>query len=212
MDIYLIRHTEVAVGRTVSYGQSDVELATNYTEQRDRILAHLATETDPSVVRPGRRSDSVSPAYLFSSPLNRCRLLANDLATSSQVDLTSVEFDDRIKELNFGDWEMTPWAEIPRSSLDPWMADFVNVGPPRGETFQELFDRVGEFWQEKIVSLAVQNTGPVYIITHGGVIRSLLCLFLDLSLQNAYRINLDYGSLTKLTTNGQHYTIQYVNR
>ena len=197
MDIYLIRHTEVAVGRSVSYGQSDVELATNYVEQRDRILTQLPTDR---------------PAYLFSSPLNRCRLLANDLATSAEIDLKSVQFDDRIKELNFGDWEMTPWADIPRSTLDPWMNDFVNVGPPNGETFQDLFDRVGTFWQEKISQLAAENVGPVYIITHGGVIRALLCLFLDLSLQNAYRVHLDYGSLTKLTTNGQHYTIQYVNR
>ena len=135
MDIYLIRHTEVAVGRTVSYGQSDVELATNYPEQRDRILAQLPTD---------------KPAHLFSSPLNRCRLLANDLATNAEVDLQSVQFDDRIKELSFGDWEMTPWADIPRSSLDPWMEDFVNVGPPNGETFQELFERVGAFWQEKL--------------------------------------------------------------
>jgi len=197
MDIYLIRHTEVAVGRSVSYGQSDVELATNYVEQRDRILTQLPTDR---------------PAYLFSSPLNRCRLLANDLATSAEIDLKSVQFDDRIKELNFGDWEMTPWADIPRSTLDPWMNDFVNVGPPNGETFQDLFDRVGAFWQEIISPLAAENAGPVYVITHGGVIRALLCLFLDLSLQNAYRVHLDYGSLTKLTTNGQHYTIQYVNR
>jgi alpha-ribazole phosphatase len=197
MDIYLIRHTEVAVGRSVSYGQSDVELATNYPEQRDRILTHLPPD---------------APAHLFSSPLNRCRLLANDLATSAEIDLKSVQFDDRIKELNFGDWEMTPWADIPRSTLDPWMADFVNVPPPNGETFQDLFDRVRAFWEEKIIPLAIKNTGPVYIITHGGVIRALLCLFLDLSLQNAYRIHLDYGSLTKLTTDGQHYTIQYVNR
>lgn len=197
MDIYLIRHTEVAVGRTVSYGQSDVELATNYAEQRDRILTQLPTDR---------------PAYLFSSPLNRCRLLANDLATSAEIDLKLVQFDDRIKELNFGDWEMTPWTDIPRSTLDPWMNDFVNVGPPNGETFQDLFDRVGAFWQEIISPLATENAGPVYVITHGGVIRALLCLFLDLSLQNAYRVHLDYGSLTKLTTNGQHYTIQYVNR
>ncbi len=197
MDIYLIRHTEVAVGRAVSYGQSDVELATNYAEQRDRILTHLPTDR---------------PAYLFSSPLNRCRLLANDLAISAEIDLKSVQFDERIKELNFGDWEMTPWADIPRSTLDPWMNDFVNVGPPNGESFQDLSDRVESFWQEIISPLVIQNAGPVYIITHGGVIRALLCLFLDLSLRNAYRIHLDYGSLTKLTTDGQHYTIQYVNR
>lgn len=197
MDIYLIRHTEVAVGRSVSYGQSDVELAANYSEQRDRILTHLSPN---------------SPAHLFSSPLNRCRLLANDLAIAAELNVQSVQFDDRIKELHFGDWEMTPWADIPRSSLDPWMADFVHISPPNGETFSQLMERVTGFWHEKIIPLATQNTGPVYIITHGGVIRALLCLFLDLSLHNAYRIHLDYGSLTKLTTDGQYYTIQYINR
>ncbi len=202
MDVYLIRHTEVAVGRSISYGQSDVELASNYAEQRDRILSHLPTHIDPSD----------RPAYLFSSPLTRCSLLANDLARSAEIDLQLVQFDDRIKELNFGDWEMTPWADIPRATLDPWMADFVNVGPPNGETFNQLFERVGSFWQEKITPLATQQGGPVYLITHGGVIRALLCLFLDLSLQNAYRIHLDYGSLSKLTTDGNHYTLGYINR
>lgn len=197
MDIYLIRHTEVAVGRSVSYGQSDVELATNYVEQRDRILGQLPTDR---------------PAYLFSSPLTRCRLLAEDLARSAEVDVATVQFDDRLKEVHFGDWEMTPWADIPRATLDAWMADFVNVGPPNGENFQTVFDRVGAFWQEKISPLASQKGGPVYVITHGGVIRALLCLFLDLSLQNAYRIHLDYGALTKLTTDGRFYTIQYINR
>ncbi|AQG78586.1 histidine phosphatase family protein [Spirosoma montaniterrae] len=213
MDVYLIRHTEVAVGRSVAYGQSDVDLADAYDEQRDRLLAHLPTDA----------------AAIFSSPLTRCRRLADDIAGSmaagSRIETAPgqtalidahrpvVVHDDRLKEYHFGDWEMVPWATIDRAALDPWMADFVTVRVPNGENFQDLFDRVSRFWREQILPLAETQPGqPVFIVTHGGVIRALLCLFLDLSLHNAYRINLDYGAVTKLTLTDLSYTIQYINR
>lgn len=218
MDIYLIRHTEVSVGRSVAYGQTDVDLADTYDEQRDRLRTHLPEE-------PGW----MVPAAIFSSPLSRCRRLADDLAAmlsgGSQIETAPgqtavvdahrpvVQYDDRLKEFHFGDWEMTPWTDIGRELLDPWMADFVNIRTPNGENFGDVFARVGAFWREQILPLADTNSGrPVFIISHGGVIRALLCLFLDLSLQNAYRINLDYGAVTKLTLMGSSYTIQYINR
>lgn len=213
MDIYLIRHTEVTVGRSVAYGQSDVELADTYAEQRDQLLTHLPAD----------------PARIFSSPLSRCRQLATDLAVAlaggSRIETApgqtalvdehpiTVQLDDRLKEYHFGDWEMVPWAQIERPRLDAWMADFVNVPTPNGESFRDLATRVGAFWQAEIVALAGVGTDrPVLVVSHGGVIRALLCLFLDLSLQNAYRINLDYGAVTKLTLVGSSYTIQYINR
>lgn len=213
MDIYLIRHTEVSVGRGVAYGQTDVELADSYEEQRDRLRAHLPED----------------PAAIFSSPLARCRRLADDLAVAlavgSQIETAPgqtavvdahrpvVQYDDRLKEYHFGDWEMRAWSDIGRELLDPWMADFVNVRPPNGENFGDLFARISLFWREAILSLSETHSGrPVFIVSHGGVIRALLCLFLDLSLQNAYRINLDYGAVTKLTLTGSSYTIQYINR
>lgn len=213
MDIFLIRHTEVSVGRSVAYGQTDVDLAEVYEEQRDRLRTHLPED----------------PAVIFSSPLNRCRRLAEDLveamAVGSQIETAPgqttvvdahrpvVLYDHRLKEYHFGDWEMKPWSEIGRELLDPWMADFVNIPTPNGENFNDVFTRVGAFWNEQILPLAETHSGrPVFIVSHGGVIRALLCLFLDLSLQNAYRINLDYGAVTKLTLTGSSYTIQYINR
>lgn len=218
MDIYLIRHTEVAVGRSVAYGHTDVDLTDTYPEQRDRLQTHLPDEA----------------SVIFSSPLTRCRRLANDLAAglngdnqietapgqSALVDAhqPTVCFDDRLKEFSFGDWEMTPWSDIDRVALDRWMADFVNVATPNGENFSHVFDRVGAFWREQILTLVdAPDRRPVLIVAHGGVIRALLCLLLGLSLQNAYRLNLDYGAVTKLTVNqsdqtGITYTIQYINR
>lgn len=196
MTVYLIRHTEVAVGKSVCYGGSDVQLANNYQEQLVLLRKHLPV-SDPDVV--------------FSSPLTRCRKLAEDLTWSSQRDY--VQYDDRLREYNFGNWEMLPWSDIPRDALDVWMADFVNLAPHNGDSFQGLFDRVCAFWHEQVLPLAEAETPKtVYLVGHGGVIRALLCLFLELPLQSAYRLHLDYGAVSKLTVQSGTYTVAYINR
>lgn len=196
MTIYLIRHTEVAVGKSVCYGGSDVELATNYDEQLVKLLLHLP---------------ATAPHVVFSSPLSRCRQLAWDIAPSQAKEY--IRFDDRLREYNFGDWEMLPWGDIPREELDAWMVDFVNLAPHKGDSFQQVFDRVSAFWHEKVLPLAdAESPKTVYIVSHGGVIRALLCLFLELPLQNAYRLHLDYGAVSKLTVQNGTYTVAYINR
>jgi alpha-ribazole phosphatase len=203
MTIYLIRHTEVAVERGVAYGQTDVALANTYEEQRDHLLRHLPR----------------NPVAVFSSPLSRCQQLAEDLAKTlagSQTDDAQpalVQYDDRLKEYFFGDWEMMTWDAIGREKLDPWMADFVSIATPNGESFTDLATRVRAFWEEEIRPLGENQAGQsVLVVSHGGVIRALLCILLELPLQNAYRLNLDYGAVTKLTLAGNACTVQYVNR
>ena len=218
MDIYLIRHTEVAVGRQMAYGQADVDLTDSYPEQLARLQAHLPDQ----LLLP-------HPALIFSSPLKRCRRLANDLAASltigSQIETApgqttvvdaqrpSVQLDDRLKELLFGDWELTPWADLPPDELRTWRADFVTIRIPNGESFGDLFERVSAFWNEQISPLIdAQSNQPIFIVSHGGVIRALLCLLMALPLQNAYRINLDYGAVSKITLTRSTTTVQYINR
>ncbi len=206
MKLYLIRHTEVTVERGICYGQSDVPLADNFADQRDRLLTLLPTH---------------SPMTVFSSPLSRCRQLAESIH-EVVGGARAILFDDRLLELNFGQWEMKPWSQIPAAELDGWMADFVTVSPSGGESFQKLAQRVEALWQEIILPLTLspahsQRAGSVCVVAHGGVIRALLCLFLGLPLLNAYRLHLDYGSLcqVKITAgpSGQPtYLVESINR
>ncbi len=195
LTVYLIRHTEVAVEKGLCYGGSDVALATNYPEQRNRVLAQLHARPD----------------VVFSSPLSRCRRLAEDLAHNAPQ--LAVAYDERLREYQFGNWELTPWSDIPRDDLDAWMADFVHQAPHGGDSFLTLYDRVTAFWAERVLPLADANVpGTVYVVAHGGVIRALLCLFLDVPLQNAYRLHLDYGAVSRLVIQNQTYTVTYINR
>jgi alpha-ribazole phosphatase len=96
MDVYLVRHTTPDVDSGVCYGQADVGLADSFESEwlilRSK-LAHLATPV------------------VFSSPLQRCAKLAQRAV--DHFNFSSPFIDARLMELNFGDWELKAWQDIP---------------------------------------------------------------------------------------------------
>ena len=172
MEIYLVRHTETQCEKGICYGQSDVALQTNYEQQFKHIKDQLPTD-----------------AVFYSSPLQRCMLLAEFV---SEGKFTT---DPRLMEMHFGDWELQSWDNIAPEEINPWMADFVNIAVPNGESFLQLHQRVTHFMQTE---LQQKNTKPIVIITHAGVIRSILCKLTNLPLQDAFTNKVDFGQVLKL--------------
>ena len=171
MEIYLIRHTAVQASG-ICYGHSDVPLADTFAAE----VAALRPKLPPL------------PYRVFSSPARRCVALAEAVAT----DLT---LDERLREMNFGAWENRLWAELPRAETEPWMADYVTLAPPAGETFGAVQQRAAAFLTELT---AAAPAAPTLVFTHGGTIRALVCHCLELRLRNAFRLQVDYASVTRL--------------
>lgn len=119
---------------------------------------------------------------LWTSPLQRCRQLASLLHPAPVV-------DDRLAEMNFGAWEGRPWDDIPRSELDAWAADVAAYAPPGGESPRQLQARALAFVNELTVPEAV-------IVTHAGVIRTLLAWAQQLPAERWCELNFAYGSHT----------------
>lgn len=175
MEIYLVRHTETICEKGICYGQSDVDIAAPFDEIFDRIISELPSQ-----------------AVIFSSPLKRCSILAKDIQKNTNA--ISYQEDDRLKEMNFGDWELKPWDEIPPEELNPWMEDFVNIPVSNGESFTELHSRVGGFLTEQISDLK----HPVIIVAHAGIIRSILCHQTSLPLKEAFQNKVDFGEVIRI--------------
>ncbi|UKJ06290.1 alpha-ribazole phosphatase [Solitalea lacus] len=184
MDIYLIRHTEVNIAKGICYGQSDLDVLQDSVQQTSEQL---------SLLLPQNKT-------LYSSPLKRCKTLASHLTNQ-------VLFDDRLMEMNFGDWELQDWNNINQAELNPWMEDFVNIQVPNGESFVQLHGRTVDFINELINNQEKQ----IVIITHAGVIRSWLCEVLGIPLKNAFKLAIDYGSVSKLSFNYNHWSVQFIN-
>lgn len=92
-------------------------------------------------------------------------------------------------ELNFGEWEMKAWESIPPEQMQRWMADFVKLSPPKGESYTMLAKRLETFLQ-KISNLE----GDTLVCTHAGLMRAVFAWVLGLPLENAFRLRLSYAS------------------
>jgi alpha-ribazole phosphatase len=141
-------------------------------------------------------------AVFYSSPLRRCRKLATDLTDGT------IHFDDRLKELDFGEWELQRWDEIDSGELEKWMKDFVNVRCPGGESFLELRDRVTDWWNE----LNEEDYEAVVVVTHAGVIRCLLCHVLEMPFSNGFRLTIEHGNMAAVSVSDNRYEVKFINR
>ena len=121
---------------------------------------------------------------LWSSPLLRCRELAERLHPHPL-------FDERLAEMNFGTWEGRPWDDIPRAELDAWAADVAGYAPPGGESPRSLQARALDF----VAGLSVPEA---VIVTHAGVIRTLLAHWQGLPPERWTELVFAYGSCTRV--------------
>jgi alpha-ribazole phosphatase len=174
MEIYLVRHTETICEKGICYGQSDVAILEPFDEIFSRIVSELPSE-----------------AVIFSSPLKRCAILAKHIREN--IKTISYQEDNRLKEMNFGDWELKKWDEIPPQELNPWMEDFVNIRVTNGESFTQLHERVGLFFNE-----ILKINQPIIIVAHAGIIRSILCHQTSLPLKDAFNNKVDFGEVIRI--------------
>lgn len=180
MEIYLVRHTTPNIEKGICYGQTDLDIAETFEHEAAKVITNL---------------NSVKGAKVYSSPLIRCKKLAHKI--NPQVTL-----DERLKEINFGDWELIKWDDINRADLDFWMNDYVNVQVPNGESCLQLFERNITVFNE-IVNL---NHSKVIIVCHAGVIRSILCYVQQISIEESYNITIEYGQVFKILKQNNTFT------
>lgn len=103
---------------------------------------------------------------IVTSPLQRCRKLADYLSGVSGAPLTP---DPRLAEMDFGTWEGLLWSDIPRPELDQWAGDFLHACPHGGESVAMLRHRTKAALRDLE---ALEET--TLVVTHSGVIKALL--------------------------------------
>jgi alpha-ribazole phosphatase len=124
MELFLIRHPEPDVPEGTCYGRSDIGLAEDAAVSAARLRG---------IVPAG------IPVY--TSPLLRCRSVAEQLSPAPAV-------DERLVEMHFGEWEMRRWDEIEKAAFDAWVADILHFAPPGGESAAAMLARTLAFLDE----------------------------------------------------------------
>jgi alpha-ribazole phosphatase len=128
------------------------------------------------------RRDLPPALPVWSSPSSRCLVLAAELHPQPRIDA-------RLAEMDFGAWEGRPWDAIPRAEIDAWAADVGGYAPPGGESPFRLQQRALDF-------VAALDVPEAIIVTHAGVIRTLVAHWQGLHPAEWQRLVFGYGSLT----------------
>jgi alpha-ribazole phosphatase len=169
MQVYLVRHTTVAVEKNICYGQTDAPVSNNFEEEANALQKKLPTDFDT----------------VYCSTLSRCVQLANKLTQ------LPIHYDERILEYHFGDWENQPWDNISKEVFDNWMENFVTQPSPNGESIQIMYNRITHFLNE----MAHKNHQKVLIVAHAGVIRCVWAYLLQIPLQHIFKLPVGFGEV-----------------
>lgn len=168
MQIFLIRHPQPAFDSSICYGHTDIALHAETLLNLPSLTNHLLEQLPDNTP-------------VFSSPLLRCRLLAEALHAQPV-------YDDRLKEMDFGEWEAKPWSGISRQQLDQWAADPLQYKIPGGESVAQMQKRVLDFMHE-------QGEQNLVLVSHAGVMKIIFAHIHQLSPNQWMNMHFDYGSL-----------------
>lgn len=173
MKVVFVRHTSVDVPKGSCYGFTDVPLRESFPRE--------AEQTKKNLEKFGT-FDAV-----YSSPLTRAKRLASYCGYDKPI------FDDRLKEMNMGDYEMRLYSEISDNGWteEDWFRDYIHFKAKNGESVEQVYARVSEFLDE----LKKKEFEQVAVFSHGGI---LLCAGIYGKLFNAkeaYDHLADYGQI-----------------
>jgi alpha-ribazole phosphatase len=177
MDLVLIRHPAVGIDAGICYGRTDVPLLADAAESARLISERLKTLEVPDI-----------NASWYTSPLSRCRLLAEALGSVHAS-------DPRLQELDFGAWESQRWSGLDRAMLDAWAADLEHAREHDGESVAQFAERVSG-WAASVLEADRQT--PIHVVTHAGVIRVLTGQLLGIKRANVIQWPLDFGAIVWL--------------
>lgn len=153
MVLYIWRHPKPIAANGFCIGQTDISVD-------KRKIKRLANKIQRFV-----RLHQL-PKVIWVSPLQRSLKVGEILAPHGFQYHVAPE----LAEIDFGNWDGQPWAQIPKQEIDDWCDHFADFAPKGGESLQQLFNRAENWLNE----MAAQNSGqkPVLAVGHAGWINA----------------------------------------
>lgn len=176
----------------VRHGQVDANIDLRYLGRRDDPLNDLGEEQ--ARLLAAALAELVLDR-IVASPLRRTAETARTIAMACGLDL---DLDDRLVELDFGDWDGLTRQEVldgghaAAELLARWEED-PSCRVPGGESLSAVRQRVVGLADELLDSSPGET---VALVTHMGPIKALLCAALDVSFRTARRLFLDPATIT----------------
>jgi broad specificity phosphatase PhoE len=192
--LLLVRHAEVeARYQKVFGGAVDMDISPLGHEQAASLAKFLRT----------RRFDA-----LYASPMKRVQ---QTLAPVLQNGVPPPTILPGLREVDFGDWTGHGWDAIREKfgvSAFTWLDQLERGTIPNAENVVTYRERVAACLNE---IRSAHDGKTVAIFCHGGVIRMMLSVLLDLPLPRMSAFEIDYASVTEIELKPHRVEIQFLN-
>jgi broad specificity phosphatase PhoE len=169
----------------VRHGQTELNRGGRLQGRLDVPLSDLGVQQAAAL---GRGFAAEPVVRVFTSPLRRAHDTAAEIARAHGLD---VEIDERLVELDYGEWDGRALADVPAHDWEAWRAD-PQFAPPGGERLVDVTARVAAF------STAVGEPGLVIAVSHVSPIKAAVCSALRVDERATFRMQLDVASVTRV--------------
>lgn len=193
-NLFLVRHAEVEERyQRVFGGRIDMNLSPRGHIQAEALSKYI---------------HQLKPDAIYASPMKRVQqtlvpLLRNKV--SQPVILAD------LREVDFGDWTGLVWEDVREKfgiSAFEWLDQLSRNAIPSAENISAYRARVESCIHQIIREGSDQS---VLVACHGGVIRMILAILLDLPLPKVAAFEIDYASVTHLELRDSRVIVQSLN-
>jgi broad specificity phosphatase PhoE len=192
--LYLLRHGEVeARYHRVFGGKIDMELSPLGHDQVKALADYFKRHP---------------PHVMYSSPMRRVQ---QTLAPLAQWTGLSPIILPGLREVDFGVWTGLGWEQVYeryKVSAFDWLAELEAGRIAEAESTEHFRERVEKALAE---ILRESPNKEIAVVAHGGVIRMLLALLLDLPFARTGMFDVEYASITKVKVAGSKREIELLN-
>ena len=192
--LLLIRHGEVeAKYQGVFGGKIDMNLSPRGKQQAKILADYLRVKTIDAV---------------YASPMKRVQ---QTLAPTLQRHGKTQTVIRDLREIDFGDWTGLDWHEVRDKfnfAVHEWLDQIEHPGAPNGESGKSFRARLEPCLRQIVQQHRGQN---VAVFCHGGVIRALLAILLELPLPKTNSFEVEYASITQVAIHPHMAEIELLN-
>jgi alpha-ribazole phosphatase len=190
----LVRHGHTkATEQGVLYANPQTELTALGIEQAHILAKWVASQGINS---------------LLSSTAIRAVSTAEIIGSSINIVPTQIIGLD---EWKVGDWEGRTYLDIKKSEpavYRDWSINPIINKPPNGESIADLCERA---WSRFDQLISVYPSKKIVLVTHAGIIRTILLKALGMPVNNFWRLSIPAGSVSRIDFSASFATVQFMS-
>lgn len=193
--LYLVRHGHTrATELGLLYSDPKIEISEKGIVQAQAAAKYIAT---------------IKPQILLCGDAVRVAQSSQPVEQETGLKAKTVK---GFEEWQVGDWEGRTYLDIKKNDPDQyrfWCADPIGNAPPNGESIVQLSERIRERLIELIANSEFEGK-TIAMVTHSGIIRSIIVHALGMPIENFWRLSIPTGSITRIDFSKNFATMHFM--